>query len=425
MATNIFRIFAWRLTLAAIVISAVFAAATYAYLRHQLTLEVIRLATAEANGFASLNARDLVELMRTPNIEIAARLDEYLAGNEADENGHFAMAELYDLQQRSLAEAARPEAEEVENRIDRTRHTFPVDDRPSYDRVAVDGAVYLRIVVPLVVQGARSGYFEGVYRLSEMRHQQMRDSAALAVVAVIGVVLATTLFLLPVILSVGRAQLNLSRKLLKANIEALDLLGGAIAKRDSDTHTHNYRVTLYATALAEVIGLPRQVIQELIKGSFLHDVGKIAISDTILLKPGKLDEHEFAVMKTHVDHGVDIIARSEWLSAADAVVRYHHEKYDGSGYPEGLSGESIPITARIFAIADVFDALTSKRPYKDAMPFERAMAILEEGSGRHFDPRLVQAFGDIARSLYQAYGNREDGATETALDRKTAEYFGV
>jgi HD-GYP domain-containing protein (c-di-GMP phosphodiesterase class II) len=427
MNGNVYASFGLRIGLAAVVISAVLGASTYAYQQHALTREVIRMAAAEARGFVAVLGGDLRQLMAGPNLEVDTRLDEYLVSNEVNENGHFILAELYNAAQVSLAEATRPKAEEIEPLLDRTRHQFPADDEPVYDKVAADGGLYMRVVVPLTAadQG-RLGYFEGVYQLSEKRRQQMRSAALLTVATVIGVVLATTLFLVPIIITLNRNLLGLSRKLLKANIQTLDLLGGAVAKRDSDTDTHNYRVTLYAIALAEAVGLPRGTMQELIKGSFLHDVGKIAITDAILLKPGRLTPDEFTVMKTHVDHGIDIIARSPWLMTAAAdVVRYHHEKYDGSGYNTGLAGEAIPIIARIFAIADVFDALTSKRPYKEPMPFDKAMAILQESSGSHFDPTLVTTFAGIAQPLFQAYGNREDGSVEAALDRRTAEYFGV
>lgn len=155
--------------------------------------------------------------------------------------------------------------------------------------------------------------------------------------------------------------------LIEANVEMLEVLGSAIAKRDSDTSVHNYRVTLLALAVAEAHGLNRGQLQALVKGSFLHDVGKIAISDTILLKPGRLEPAEFETMKTHVLHGTDIVSRYAWLGDALDIVRHHHERIDGRGYPDGLSGDRIPVSARIFAIADVFDALTSVRPYKKAL----------------------------------------------------------
>ncbi|MFA6444369.1 MAG: HD-GYP domain-containing protein, partial [Sterolibacterium sp.] len=199
--------------------------------------------------------------------------------------------------------------------------------------------------------------------------------------------------------------------------------GGAIAKRDSDTNIHNYRVSIYAVRLAEAVDLSKDKILNLIAGAFLHDVGKIGISDNILLKPAKLSEEEFSVMKTHVTLGVDILTKSNWLQSARDVVEFHHEKFNGNGYMRGLKGEEIPINARIFAIVDVFDALTSKRPYKEPMPFDEAMAILRRDSGSHFDPRLILAFEGIVEPLYRQISAAPDEAVEKKLQALIERYF--
>lgn len=209
-----------------------------------------------------------------------------------------------------------------------------------------------------------------------------------------------------------------------ANLGMVEVLGSAIAKRDSDTNAHNYRVTYYAIHLGKAAGISDDALRSLIKGSFLHDVGKIAISDSILLKPGKLSEDEFEIMKTHVIHGSDIIRSYEWLSDATEIIRHHHEKYSGDGYPDGLKGENIHLNARIFAIVDVFDALTSKRPYKDAVPFKRTMEIMARDSGIHFDPGLFSLFSEIAQDVFDdlnGIGEAELAARMHTLGRA---YFG-
>lgn len=149
----------------------------------------------------------------------------------------------------------------------------------------------------------------------------------------------------------------------------------------------------------------------------------IGISDSILLKPAQLTEEEFTVMKTHVTLGVDILSKSNWLQSARDVVEFHHEKFAGSGYMRGLQGEEIPINARIFAIVDVFDALISKRPYKEPLPFEEAMAILHRDSGSHFDPRLVAAFDGIVEPLYREVSGLPDDAVEEMLQAIIQRYF--
>jgi HD-GYP domain-containing protein (c-di-GMP phosphodiesterase class II) len=242
-------------------------------------------------------------------------------------------------------------------------------------------------------------------------------------VLVVVVILATTVVLYPVIISLNKGLVKLSSDLLKGNIELMEVLGSAIAKRDSDTNVHNYRVTIYAIRLAEALGLAQTQIRNLIAGAFLHDVGKIGISDNILLKPGKLTDEEFQVMRTHVLLGEDIIAKSNWLQHARDVVEFHHEKYDGNGYMRGLKGEEIPLNARIFAIVDVFDALTSKRPYKEPFSFEEAMSILHRDRGTHFDPRLVDAFSAIAPGLYREISTADDDAVEAMLNDRVRRHF--
>ncbi|HQC80275.1 MAG TPA: tripartite tricarboxylate transporter substrate-binding protein, partial [Accumulibacter sp.] len=157
---------------------------------------------------------------------------------------------------------------------------------------------------------------------------------------------------------------------------------------------------------------PRPVIERL-NGVF----------NSVLLKPGSLTTDEFAVMRTHVALGVEIIEGSEWLREAREVVECHHEKYDGSGYPRGLAGEEIPLVARIFAIVDVFDALTSHRAYKTEVPLEMALSNIRQGAGSHFDPRLVAVFEGIASRIHAAIGPLEGPVLVQRLREKAIEYF--
>jgi HD-GYP domain-containing protein (c-di-GMP phosphodiesterase class II) len=171
----------------------------------------------------------------------------------------------------------------------------------------------------------------------------------------------------------------------------MEALGRAIAKRDSDTGAHNYRVAWIAARIAERLGLSGSAMQALIAGSFLHDVGKIGIPDAILLKPGRLDEQEMDTMRTHVAQGEEIVTGMGWLDGAQAVVAAHHEKWNGSGYPRGLAGEAIPLAARIFAVADVFDALCSKRPYKEPGACDHG-----DSGARHRQPFRSRGDGGVS-----------------------------
>lgn len=210
---------------------------------------------------------------------------------------------------------------------------------------------------------------------------------------------------------------RLTEELMDANLELLDVLGRAIAERDTDTNVHNYRVTLYSVRLGETLGLDDKRLRDLIAGAFLHDVGKIGIRDAVLLKPGPLTPEETAIMHEHVMKGVEIISRAKWLRGARAVVENHHEKFDGTGYPKGLKGAQIPLVARIFAVADVFDALASHRPYKKPLDLDRALAIMKPLSGSHFDPEVFDAFLVIADVLYREIAGITEPAAVEMLRR--------
>ena len=280
------------------------------------------------------------------------------------------------------------------------------------------------IQVPLWnASGKKAAVVEGVFRISDNAINTIWKKTFLTIAFAVGIVLITGLILYPVITQLTKRLAGYSDALLTSNLETIKVLGSAIAKRDSDTDAHNYRVTIYAIHLAKESGLDPLKIQSLIKGSFLHDVGKIGIRDNVLLKPGRLDKAEFDIMKTHVNHGNDIISGADWLSDATCVVLSHHEKFDGSGYPQGLKGNDIPIEARIFAIVDVFDALTSKRPYKEPFSYEKTLEILEESKGSHFDPELLTTFLGISKSLYEKYTGRDDDNLKDDLSDLVTIYF--
>jgi putative nucleotidyltransferase with HDIG domain len=170
-------------------------------------------------------------------------------------------------------------------------------------------------------------------------------------------------------------------------------LAGVLDMRDDATHGHSNRVVAYTLRLAEAMGIEDQVLLKAIEqGALLHDVGKIGIPDAILRKPGKLTEEEWVIMKKHPELGYRLLRDIEFLQEILPMVRHHHEHWDGSGYPAGLKGEEIPLEARIFTVADAFDAITSQRPYSKARTYEEATSILREASGTTFDPRVVEAF---------------------------------
>jgi HD-GYP domain-containing protein (c-di-GMP phosphodiesterase class II) len=342
-------------------------------------------------------------------------------------DSHFVLVELYDQTKNKVVEKALERVESIINDLEEKDHEFLMTDQAEYMRFISGKQLYLKIVTPILDLEQPEeiiGYFEGIYEVPQDKMREIGLRMVWSIAQVIMAILLTTVILYPVIIGLHQDLIRRSLNLSAANLGMLKVLGGAIAKRDSDTNAHNYRVTIYAISLAEKIGMGVQEIRALIKGAFLHDVGKIGISDTILLKPGKLDKEEFAVMRQHVRHGVDIISHYAWLDDAVTVTRYHHERFDGTGYLDRLKGEEIPRNARIFAIADVFDALTSKRPYKEQFSFEKSVKILRDGAGTHFDPVLVAAFLRIARDLYeQLSGNERESYLNDRLEQLVHNYF--
>jgi HD-GYP domain-containing protein (c-di-GMP phosphodiesterase class II) len=286
------------------------------------------------------------------------------------------------------------------------------------------GVPYVLIAIPISDRDGRTiAFARGMFAVSPQELATMRQAIIRNTLVAVAIVVVVSALLYPVILQLTRRLADYSSHLLDANLEALLVLGSAIAKRDSDTDAHNYRVTLYSTRVGEALGLPGADMRVLIKGAFLHDVGKLGIPDSILLKPAKLDAGEFTIMKTHVDKGTDIVHPSSWLREGDCVVGYHHEKFAGGGYPRGLRGEEIPLTARIFAVADVFDALTSHRPYKKPLTFEQTMEILDLDRGKHFDPAVIDAFATIARELFDRYAGHEGAELKDELAAVVSRYY--
>ena len=205
-------------------------------------------------------------------------------------------------------------------------------------------------------------------------------------------------------------------ELIDTRLQVIQRLGLAAEYKDNETGLHVIRMSHYACVLARAAGWSEPRAQELLHAAPMHDIGKIGIPDHILRKPGKFDDAEWEIMKSHVDIGVRIIGEhdSGLLAVARRIVSGHHEKWDGSGYPHGVRETAIPIEARIVAVADVFDALTSERPYKKAWSVEDACALLIEQKGRHFEPRLVDLFLDCLPQVLEIKQRWPERAPDTA-----------
>ncbi len=181
----------------------------------------------------------------------------------------------------------------------------------------------------------------------------------------------------------------------------LEALGDALDLKDAETEGHSKRVTAFTIAIARAMELPQERVRIIARGAFLHDIGKMAIPDKILSKPGRLDAEEQATMREHAYLGYQIVRKIPFLQEAAEIVYSHQERYDGSGYPRGLRGDQIPLGARIFAVADTFDAMTSDRPYRAAQSIASGRREIERNSGKQFDPEVVKVFLGLPERIWQ------------------------
>lgn len=212
-------------------------------------------------------------------------------------------------------------------------------------------------------------------------------------------------------------EINMTR------LEIIRRLGRAAEYKDNETGLHVIRMSHYSRLLGEALGLPKEETEILLHASPMHDIGKIGIPDALLRKAGALDAHEWQIMRQHPIMGAEIIGetKSALMIMAREIALTHHEKWDGSGYPYELKGEEIPLSGRIVALADVFDALTTKRPYKQAWSVHEALGLLERERGRHFDPQLVDIFLQIQPKILEikeTFAESPDGAPANPLDMR-------
>ncbi len=192
-------------------------------------------------------------------------------------------------------------------------------------------------------------------------------------------------------------------RLQRASLDTIFRLSQAAEYKDEDTGSHIKRMGYYSATIARQLNMNDAEVEAILYAAPMHDIGKIGIPDRILLKPGKLDKDEWETMKQHTVIGKDLLkgSESELLRMGETIALSHHEKWDGTGYPVGMRAADIPLVGRITAIADVFDALTSRRPYKDPFPVEKALAIIQENRGTHFDPTVVDAFFTVKDKIME------------------------
>jgi len=425
--TTIHKKLALRLTIAAVFISAIMGSIVI-LAQWNLVGETASNQALQSSSFLNTQILSYLDEPGVPdNAGIERSLRTYMSQSVRNGFGRYIVIRIYWSDNTMAAEYldnSYPDIDPVVSWFDSLGNLPSGSDGSWYRMERSGGSPYILAGVPLQNSlGIVVAHVEGVFAISAETVGAVRFRAIKAGFGVIMVVLVTTAILYPIIMTLMHRMTILSLNLLDSHLEMLKVLGNAIAQKDSDTDAHNYRVTIMSVRIAEELELPGKDIQTLIKGAFLHDVGKIGIPDNILLKPGKLDEDEFAVMKTHVDQGVKIVEKSSWLKDSLNIVQYHHEKVSGEGYPHQYDQEKIPIFARIFAISDVFDALTSRRPYKEPIPFDETMVIMEEGRGSHFDPVVFDSFKRISRSLYDDLSG-EEKKPKLMLEGIIDKYFG-
>jgi HD-GYP domain-containing protein (c-di-GMP phosphodiesterase class II) len=404
-----------RLLFAGLVISLLAGGLSYYLETWQVETSVFEQAMESARHFDEPKTREHLINFRGHNHPELKRLVD---------DSHFVAIRVFSSSGNLLSEAWKSVPDDLQSVVAAHIHDFPKVGTNHRNLISLRGEDFIQIVLPLdTPDGKPVAYFEGIYRIDarmqQAQKERVRNSSLIALISAF----AASILLYPILLGLTRRSMTLSQSLLESNIELMQTLGSAIAKRDSDTDSHNYRVTLYSVRLAEFMRLPDSEIMDLIAGAFLHDIGKIGISDQILLKPGKLTPDEFEIMKKHVALGQEIIAHNSWLLKARTIISHHHEKFDGSGYPVGLHGQDIPFSARLFAIVDVFDALTSKRPYKAALPLPEAVKIIENESGKHFDPEMLEVFLSRAGHLYDEIGCANRDTLRAKLAEVVRVYF--
>lgn len=400
----------WRLALAAILVFLLVGTGFYFILERSLDDFVSTLSEPQSDEIANAKADLGNETIYASILAAVSR--------------RSVTARMFDNEWNLRKEADNPRYDAQRAELMAKMQSFPRDTARHRHIIRTADMMAVHIQAPILNAAKEQiGILNGVFVVPRWIDQQLRQVFRYALLMVAVAILLTAALFYPMILSLNRKVLRSSHEVLRGNLEMAETLGTAIAKRDSDTGTHNYRVCYYALQLGEAAKLSAGEMRQLIIGAFFHDVGKIGISDTLLLKPGRLTEEEFAVMKEHVSLGLEIVRPSKWLSAGSDVIEFHHERVDGSGYMKQLRGEEIPLVARIFAIVDVFDALASRRPYKEPMVGEEAIALVREGAGSHFDPHLVDLFSGMAVRLHAEVHRLDKEQFSKMLLQKISLYF--
>ncbi|WP_373072231.1 HD-GYP domain-containing protein [Sulfurimonas sp.] len=386
----------------------------YKYYEHEQAKEIDVIINKGLQAYAT-------EMMVISSLE--KELEELSKKTQSQiDSGELLRIELIDSNKKTLLNKSTSLPSYIEEMFESL--SIEQNKKASYHMIPMNnGAVALIFTKLLHIEHMPDLQIKIALPISKETIESMRNKMRDVFISISIILLLVVFAIFPIIYRQYRDLKDTEERLLSSNIDTILALGNAIALRDSDTNAHNYRVTYYTIRIAEVLKVPKDTFVSLINGALLHDIGKIGITDTILLKPGPLNETEFKQMQQHVELGVEMLTPLSWLYDAIPIIKEHHEKYDGSGYPHGLKGEEISLVARIFAVADVFDALCSNRPYKEAFTLERSLELLREGSGTHFDPLVLEAFYTIATEVHLEMTTKNETELLTLLTAYLESYW--
>lgn len=418
MIDNLHKWLLRRLTFICLILSVVTGGFVYYFGNVRLDSHVVNMAKNEMSTYVA----ESIEYLKSPSDQALLLFKQKIQATIEKDN--LIKVELSSIDSTKIVEVTKSAAMNTVDKPPRPLFDLSRNDDVFTEKRVLHSGTYLYVHIFLRNNSnVKIGYLDGTYRAPDEIISEIKHQSFWSFVFVVIAIFVTSLALYPFIIRLNNKLLGYSHILALTNVGMLEVLGSAIAKRDSDTNIHNYRVTLYSVRLGEQLGISNVAMQGLIKGAFLHDVGKIAITDSILRKPGRLTNEEFEIMKTHVRHGEDIIKSYAWLKDANDVVRCHHERFDGTGYPDRLTGEAIPLNARIFAVADVFDALTSRRPYKEPFGFEASTNIIRKSQESHLDPAIVPRFLENAEALYDEICTEDETILRKKLEECISRYF--
>ena len=379
---------------------------------------LINSAVKESSAFALL----LTSYQEKPDEDHLVELRK-MAGSALEQTS-FILINLLSASEERLLNVSLSSADAAAKAFDEKGMTIIAGKHADGGWIIANKRIYNKVAIPIFASDEDlTGYLTGIYLVSLKESQVIINRFALSFMICITAITLCALLCYVGFLFLNNHLIRSIGELNRTNIFLVRKLGSALAKSSNQEEGHSSRVLLYAMKLAEKVQLPVDQRRTLIQGVFLHDLGMLPISPTTLLKEGELSKEEIKQIDQHPREGAELIKKFRWLRNAEKIIRYHHEKYDGTGYPDGVKHEKIPMVARIFSIADTFDALTTPRPYRDPLPLEESLAVLEQETGLQFDPVLLSAFLEIAPHLQETIASRNSKELEKEVDRLLKRYL--